>query len=166
MFAPSATSFTPFFDQVLGVLAVDLVLGGAREGAVRLVVPEGIVVQGGVRLRVDGLGVLVHVLLDPPPPDVLQPHDKIELAPIDPLLVVDVAGGIGKGDHLGAQLDQLFHRVLGHVPGAGDEADLSLQGLLLGGEHFRCEVDAAVSRRLRPDQTPSPAQALAGEHSR
>ncbi len=45
MLAPSLTSVHPVFDQVGRILFVDFILGGAGEGTVGLVVPEGIVIQ-------------------------------------------------------------------------------------------------------------------------
>ena len=77
-----------------------------------------------------------------------------------------VAGRIRQRHRLRPQLDQLLHRVLRHVPGAGHQAHLALQALVAGRQHLGRKVDRAVAGRLRPDQAPAPVQPLAGQNPR
>ena len=91
---------------------------------------------------------LIRVFGDPAAAVVLQVHDKGELLPIDPGLVVDVAGRIGERDRLRAERDQFVHRVLRDVAAAGDQTGLALQLFLARLQHLR--------PRNRPRRSRSP----------
>ena len=88
--------------QVGRVFAVDLVLGRARESALRLVIPKRIVIELRIERREHRALEFVGVFRDPAAPDVLQVHDERELLAVDPRFVVDVAGRIGQRDRLRA----------------------------------------------------------------
>ena len=68
--------------------------------------------------------------------------------------IVNVAVRIGHRDGLRAQFVEFFHRVLGHVAGAGHQANLALQIVVAGGEHVLGEVHAAVAGGFRTDEEP------------
>ena len=154
----------PLPDQVPGVVAVDLVLGGAGQGDFGLDAPQRVVVEGEVGGHVAGLLELLDVLANPPPPDVLQLHHPVELGAVDALGIDDEAVGVGEGEHLAAVLEDLLGGVLRDVARPGDQAPLTLDSLLPGVEHLEREVDLAVAGGLGPDQRPAPGQPLAGEH--
>ena len=141
----------------LGGLFVQLVLGGAGEGAVALLAP-------GLRVgHVLGGRILRGVLADATALDVLELHDVGELLLVDAIGVVDVAVGVGEGDDLGAELLKLLHRELSDVAGTGDHAGLAREGVAGGLEHRVSEVDEAVAGGLGANQGAAPGEALAGE---
>ncbi len=97
--------------------------------------------------------------------DVLEIHDEGELLGGDAGRIVDGAVGIREGDGLGAELVELLDGVLGDVAGARHRADLALQPVVAGLEHFLREIDRAVAGGFRTDERAAPLQALAGEHA-
>ena len=152
-------------EQVRGVLGVDLVLRGAREGAVRGDRPQRVVVLRDVgRHELDAREPL-GVLADPSAPDGLQLDHERQLLPVDAVLVVDHAAGIRQRHRFRAEVEQLLHRVLRDVAGARHQALLALERLGPRAEHLLGEVDGAVPRRLGPDQRAAPAQSLPREHA-
>ena len=152
--------FAAVLDEGGGLLAVDLVLRGAGESAVAGDAP------GALTLEVLSTLEVLGVLADAAAAHVLELHDPSELLGVDALRVEDVAVGVGHGHDLGAELVELLDEVLGHVAGTGDHADLALQVIVLGSKHLLCEVDAAVTGRLRADERAAPVEGLAGEHAR
>ncbi|GBC86867.1 hypothetical protein HRbin12_00866 [bacterium HR12] len=119
----------------------------------------------GVGLDVRDPGEPLRVLADPPALHVLELHHERELLAVDARGVVDEAVRIRERDRLRPVVEELLHRVLGHVPAAGDEADLALQRLAAGLEHLLGEVHGAVAGGLGPDQRAAPVDALAGQHA-
>jgi hypothetical protein len=91
--------------QAGSVGGTDLVLRGAREGTVGLVVPQRIGLGRRVFLGVHRALVLLRVLLDAPAPHVLQLHHEAELFTIDAGLVVDVAAAVRQGHRLAAEIE-------------------------------------------------------------
>ncbi len=147
----------PVVDESFRILARDLVLGGGRERAVAGDVPRPLAL-----IVLDA--VFLGILLDAAAVDVLELHDPGELLLVDAVLVVDGAARVGERNDLRSELKELFHRVLGHVAGAGYRADLSLQAVAPGLEHLLGKVDCTVARCLGPDERAAVAQRLAGQH--
>ncbi len=105
--------------QVLGVLAIDLVLSRRWERIVCLVIPERIVIHLGINGSVNSGFVLVGVLFHSATTDVLQFHDKFQLLAINTRFVIDLAVGVGQSHRLAAEVKDLLDCVLQHVPGMG-----------------------------------------------
>ena len=106
-----------------------------------------------------GLGVL----LDAATAHFLQ---ILDVSQIDAVGVVDVAVGVGHGDHLGAHLGRLFAGVDGHVAGAGDDHGLALEAVVPHAlQGLSGEVAQAVAGSLGTGQRTTKGQALAGEHT-
>jgi hypothetical protein len=59
----------------------------------------------------------VGVLLDAAAVYVLELLEAFQLEGIEAVRIVNVAAGVGEGNHLTAQLQQLLHRMLRHVAG-------------------------------------------------
>ena len=78
--------------QVFSVLLIDLVLGGARQGTIGFVVPEGVEVADVGIMVVLHIGVFLLVFADSAPLDVLQVLDELQFLFIDPVAVKDIAG--------------------------------------------------------------------------
>ena len=146
-------------DEGLGVVLGDFVLGCGGIRAVALHAPRTRVLE-----VLHALGV-VGVLLDAAALDVLELLDPLQLLLGDALRIIDRAVGVGHGDGLGAQLDELLDGELGDVAGAGDRADLAFQGLAAGGEHLLGEVHRAVAGGLGAHERAAPVEALAGQHA-
>ena len=147
-------------EQRVRVLAVELVLAGARERAVHRHGPRAaVLVELDALLALRELGELaaLHLL------ELLHLVDEVLR---HAALHVDPAGAVGEGDGLGAELDELLRGVLRDVAGAGDRADLALERVALRGEHVRGEVDVSVAGRLGADERAAEGEALAGEHAR
>ena len=68
---------------------------------------------------------------------------------VDARRVVDPAGGVGQGDHLGAELLGLLGGVDGHVAGAGHGHGLAREVVAVAAQH--------TPARSRPGRSPSPA---------
>ncbi len=83
--------------------------------------------------------------------------DVLEELHVDAVGVVDPAGGVGAGDHGGAEGLCLLDSVDGHVAGAGDHHGLALEGV--------DEVDEAVTGGLGTAERAAEGEALAGEHT-
>ncbi len=102
-----------------------------------------------------GLGVLL---------DAAAAHflEVLDVSQIDAVGVVDVAVGVGHGDHLGAQLGRLFAGVDGHVAGAGDDHGLALEAVVphalqgLSGEVAQAVAGSLVRAREPPKVRPLP----------
>src|SRR5271157_5858469 len=139
-------------DEIGRVFRVDLILSGAGERAVGFDVPQPVVVElliGGV---VNGALKLVGVVLDAAAAVVLQLHDKGELFAVDAVGIVDGAVGIGQGNRLRAQIEQLLDGVLRDVAAAGDQAHFAFQLVSAGLQHFVGEVHAAIAGGLGTNQ--------------
>ncbi len=146
-------------NQSLGVLQVQLVLGGAGEGHIELGQFPGPLTWEELT------AVLLGVLLDTAAADVLELHDKVPLLTRDPIRIVDGPAGIREGDNLAAQLVDLLGCVLCNVSGAGDGNGLALEIGATNLQHLLGEVDTAVAGGFRPDERSAPLQALAGENA-
>src|ERR1019366_4939166 len=150
-------------DEVRRVFRVDLILSGAREGAVGLDVPQPVVVELLVGGAVDGLLEFAGVLLDAAAAVILQLHDKGELVAVDAVGVVDGAVGIRQGNRLRAQIKQLLDGVLRDVAAAGDQTYFAFQRVFASLQHFVGEVHAAIAGGLGTNQRTAPSQAFAGK---
>ena len=147
-------------NQRLGVVELELVLGGAGHGDVGLdQLPRALsfVVLRGREL----LGVFA----DPAAADVLELLDERELFSVDAVLIDDGAVGVGERKHLRTELGRLLAGVLRDVARTGDQHALAVESGIAGFEHFGGEVDRAVTGRFRADQAAAPVQTLAGEHA-
>ena len=82
---------------------------------------------------------------------------------IDAAFVVNVTGGIRKGDHLGPQLDQFLAGKLRHVAGAGDQTGFALQVIVARGNHFGRKINRTVTGGLGADQAAAPVEPLTGQ---
>ena len=142
--------------QHLRLVAADLVLRRGRKSQIAGHCPRAL--PRMVRAA-KGLGVLP----DAPAPLRLECLEPLELVGVDAVRVVDETVRIGRRDHLGAELNQLFDRVDRHVAGAGDDGHLALQAIAAHREHLAHEVDAAVAGGFGADQTAAEREALAGE---
>src|SRR5271157_5150331 len=152
-------------NEIGRVFRVDLILSGARERAIGFDVPQPVVVElliGGV---VNGALKLVGVVLDAAAAVVLQLHDKGELFAVDAVGIVDGAVGIGQGNRLRAQIEQLLDGVLRDVAAAGDQAHFAFQFIFASLQHFLREVHAAIAGGFGTNQRTAPGQALAGENA-
>ena len=144
-------------DQRLGMLGMQLVLRGAGKSHVAGHVPDGAI------LVILGLGMLVYILLDALALNFL---DALDGGQVHAVLVVDPASGIAHGDHLAAQLRDLFVGVDGHVAGAGDDHALAGEGFALDRfEHLVHQIGQAIAGGLCAGQGAAVGQALAGEHA-
>src|SRR5664280_2610834 len=152
----------PAFHQVVGVLRTDLVLRGAGERALRGHAPEGVLVASlsGV---VDRMLELLRVLADPTPAFVLEALDPFELLAVDAVWIVDEPVGVGEGDGVGTEVEELLHGELGDVPAARDEACLASEDVVPGGQHLPCEVHDPVSGGLLANLRAAPLDPLAGD---
>ena len=79
-------------------------------------------------------GARLGVVADPAALDLLDLLQQLE---VDALLVDDVAGGVGAGDHRAAELVHLLDGVDGDVAGSGDDDALAVEGLAAGGAASR-----------------------------
>lgn len=155
-------------DHVLGLLLVDLVLGGAgkddvdlldvRPGALALEVGEA-GSQGGVFSGIE-LGEVSTVELDV--------GDELNVGLGEALIFVGDEGtlGVGEGDDLSAELNDLEGSVLGNVSGAGDGDELVGEGLLSASgvrDHVVDVVDESEAGGLGADERSSPASTLSGD---
>ena len=151
-------------DEVGRILRIDLVLGRAGEGVVRLDVPDGVRAVSSARDVCDPL-VLLRVFADPAALDVLQLLDIGQLLGRDALLVVDHAAGVRERDDLRTEGVELLDRELGDVSGAGDQTCASFQFPAFACEYLVAEVYQTVSCRLGADQRAAEGLALSGEHA-
>ena len=83
-------------DEIRRIFSGDLILRGAGEGAVRLDVPQRIVVQLDVGGHEDRLLELIAVFADAATANVLEFHDPSQLFAIDAIGIVNDAVGIGE----------------------------------------------------------------------
>jgi len=143
-------------DEHLGVVLVELVLGGAGEGDVAGDGPDALA------LGILGGGDVVDVGLYPVPLDLL---DLLEGPVVDSVVVLDVSVGVGDGDDLGSQLGGLLAGVDGDVSGSGDDDLLALEGLSVGLQHLVGEVAQPVSGGLGPGEGSAGSDGLSGEDS-
>ena len=97
--------------------------------------------------------------------DVLEFLDERQFFSVDAVFVNDAAVGVGHGHDFTAELNGFFDCELGNVAGTGNENLASFEGRSAGGEHFRSEVDVAVTGGFRTDQTAAPVQTFAGQHA-
>ena len=140
-----------------GLVAVQLVLRGARHGDVAFHAPRTLACVVG------RFGIAVGVLLDAPAEDVFQLHDVFQLFGRDARGVEDVARRIGERHDLGAELGGLLGGVLRHVARAGDADRLAFEREAARREHLLREVACSVSRRFGAHRRAPPADTLAGE---
>ena len=82
----------PIAQEIGRVFLVDFVLRRAGERALRLVIPERIVIEAPVVRRVDRALELIGILGNPAALDIFQLHDEGELFARDSGFVVNVAG--------------------------------------------------------------------------
>src|SRR5882762_7272476 len=152
-------------DEIGRVLGVDFVLRGAREGAIGLDIPERVVVRLNIRRHEECLLELVGVVADASTTIVLEIHDIGQLLAVDAVGIADHAVGVGKGDRLRTQVQQLLHRVLGNIAAAGNQAELAFRRVFAGLQHLRGIVDAAIAGGFGTNQRTAPTQAFAGQHA-
>ena len=150
----------PVVDEVGRVLGVDFVLRRAREGAVGLDVPKRVVAQLQIGRHKDRLLELIRVLADAAALRVLQLHDPGQLLFVDAVGIVDRAVGVGDGDRLRAELQQLLDGVLRDVAAAGYQADLAVERFLASLQHLFREVHAAVAGGFRTNRASRPSAGL------
>ena len=139
--------------EILHVLHVHLVLGGAGQRdvaggnphAAALVVLDALA-AGGIL----GEAAALHFL------DLLEQRD------IDARRIVHPTGGVGHGDHLGAELLGLLRGVDGHVAGAGDADRLAVEGVAVALQVLLHEVHQAVAGGLSAGERAAEGKALAG----
>ena len=146
--------------QRCGLLAVELVLSGARHGHVAPLAPRPL---PGV---VDGRRIAVGVFADAAAEDVLEFHDVFELCLVDAVGVVDVTRRVGKCHHAGSHLRGLAAGILGDVARARDADPFAAQRLAARGEHLFGKVADAVARRFGTHRAAAPVAALARERAR
>ena len=85
-------------------------------------IPQRVVIQAGIGLGVNGLGIFIRVFPDPAPSHIFQPLDKSSFSGVNAFFIINISGGIGKRHDLCTQFDQFFDGVLRHISGAGDQA--------------------------------------------
>ena len=136
---------------------VELVLGGRRDGDLGGHLPDA-----SIRYE-PGRGAPVGVRGDALTLDLL---DLLEQLDVDPGLVDDVAGRVGRGDRAGAELGELLDGVDRDVARAGHHGGAPLESLAAALQHLLEEEHGAVARRLRTYLRAAPQHALAGEHAR
>ena len=149
--------------QGLGVSQVQFVLGGAGEGGEAGHGPHGIaafgvfghrgVLGGGHQFGVTGQGSAFHFL------------HLLEHVDLDAFGIIDHAAGVGHGDGLGAQLEQLFAAVGGHVAGTGNGADFAFQAFAAVFQHVLGKIHGTVAGGFRTGQGTAEEQVLAGQHA-
>ena len=149
--------------QGLGVSQVQFVLGGAGEGGEAGHGPHGIaafgvfghrgVLGGGHQFGVAGQGSAFHFL------------HLLEHVDLDAFGIIDHAAGVGHGDGLGAQLEQLFAAVGGHVAGTGNGADFTFQAFAAVFQHVLGKIHGTVAGGFRTGQGTAEEQVLAGQHA-
>ena len=145
-------------DEHLGVIAVELVLDGAREGDIALDFP-GLAALDELGAELGGVGLddvvvagaeLEHVV------DAFLGHS---------LFVVDVTVRTGNGDDLGAELNELLSGTPGDVTEARESDRLALDVLAKLLKHVLGEVDCAVAGSLGTNERTAEGTALAGENA-
>ena len=149
-------------EEVRGVLAVELVLAGAREGCVDLV---GELPAVDALEELDGLRLLGEVG-ELAARHVLEVHDVLEHLLRNATLAEDRARAVGKGENLRSELHEFFGREARDIARTGNDAALALKGLAALGEHVLREVDVAVAGRLGTDQRTAEGEGLARENAR
>ena len=65
----------------------------------------------------------------------------------------------------GAEIEQLFDRVLGDVAGAGDQADLAFERFLAALQHLLRVINAAIAGCFGTNQRAAPVESLARKHA-
>src|SRR5690606_22472655 len=141
-------------DQLGGVVAVELVLGGARQRDVARHLPDGAALD--VVRAVAPLGVGGDALA-------AGQFDVLEQLEGAALLVDDVAARVGAGDDGAAELVDLLDGVDRHVPRSRDHDALAVEGLPPGLEDLVGEEHRAVAGGLGADLRAAPAEAFAGQ---
>src|SRR5690606_19483055 len=141
-------------DQLGGVVAVELVLGGARQRDVARHLPDGAALD--VVRAVAPLGVGGDALA-------AGQFDVLEQLEVDALLVDDVAARVGAGDDGAAELVDLLDGVDRHVPRSRDHDALAVEGLPPGLEDLVGDEHRAVAGGLGADLPAAPAEAFAGQ---
>ena len=145
--------------QPFGVLAVQLVLRGARHGDVHLDLPRFLARE---ELRAGEFrGVWLHHVVVRR----AQFEHVGDLLGVETRRIVDVSVGTRDRHHLGAQFRGLRRRAPGHVAEARDGDGLALDvhaGLF---EHLTQEIDGSEARRLGTDQRTAVGHALARQHA-
>ena len=146
-------------NELLGILAVELVLGGTGQSDVALLLPRFATGEERSFGKFLGIGST----------DVITAGTEFEhiiyLLATDALGVVDVAVGTADGDDLGTQLGGLRGGTPGDVAETGDGHGLSLDLLAVGVQHLVDEVEPSEARSLGAHQRAAIFQALAGEHT-
>ena len=148
---------TAIFDQHLGILGGQLVLGGAWQRDLARHVPDTAVLKIGRACPLLDVGTETTTL------DLL---DLLEQSQIDPVLVDHDTVGIGAGDHARTECLRLFDGVDGDVARARDHAGLTLDRIAADLEHLLQEEDGPVARGLGARTAAAPVQSLAGEDAR
>ena len=90
--------------------------------------------------------------------------DLLQQVQVDAVRIVDVAIGVGAGDHPGTQLVELLDGVDRHVAGARDDAFLTVERVPLSRKHLLGEEHGAVSGCLGAHLRATPLGALTGDH--
>ena len=145
--------------QGAGVLAVQLVLRGRRQGNVGLDAPRFL------PFEVLRRGIFLDILTHAAAVKVFQLHDVVELLAIDAVGIVHKSIAVGHGEHLTAQLEHLLGRVLRHIARTGDEHGLAFEVCAASAEHFHQEIDITIAGGFGTDETSAKFEALAGEHT-
>ena len=144
-------------DEALGMLAVELILGCARQRHVSFEVPNGAV---GVVGRPGGFCDIVGNASATVFLDVDQ-----ELS-INPIRGLHPTGGVGEANDSCTKRLRLLDRIGGNVAGAGDNHACTVNGFAVGTHHFVGEVHSAVARGFLAHEGATPCQPLTGEHAR
>ena len=142
-------------DQHLGILAVQLVLGGAGQRDVAGHVPDGAAadILRAIPLQLD-------IFRDPAAPDLLDLLDKIQ---VDTLVIDDIAAGIRTGDDLSTQGLDLLDGIDRDIARPRDDAALALEIGALLRQHRAHEECRAEAGRLLPGARAAIDQTLAGQ---
>ncbi len=143
-------------NQSLGIIQIQLVLGGAGQSHVALNGPYALA------LVVFGIGTIVFVLGQAGALDLLDLLDGIQ---IQTLGVINPAGGIAHSDNLGAQLHGLLRGVDSYVAGAGNGDGFAIQAVAVVLQHSVGEIQKAVTGGLSSYQRAAVGQALTGENA-
>ena len=131
----------PVGNQSLGILQMQLVLGGAGQGNVAFHSPDP------TALVVHGAGAGLGILGEPGPADFLH---VLQQGHVDAFRIIDPAGGIGAGDDLCPQLLRLFDGVGGYVACTGHGDGLAGKRVAVAAEHFLGQVQQTVACGLGP----------------
>src|SRR5690606_6510682 len=153
---PLGNGHDPVADEGLGIGAVELVLGGARERHLAWNLPDA------CALLEVGAGPVVDVLGDAPAPYLLELLDEVQVYPVG---VVNAAARVTARDHVRAELLQLLDGVDGDVAGPAHHAGAPLERFAPGGQHLVGEIDAAVASGLLANPGTAPVEPLARQHA-